>query len=200
MHTVLRQTSKHPHSPQTMSQRPSCPLQADTASLQDLVARNVLKTATAAELKDIYIRLAADFENFRRRSATDLGNAKNMALTSVLKDMVVVLDNFELASKNVATSTEKEESIKRSYDALGTQLTNTLTKLGVEAIDPLGLDFDPMFHDGIQQAESTEYAEGKVCKALQRGYKVRICTSVRLSFARFVLHFCAQRRHACASC
>jgi len=145
---------------------------ADSATLDDLVARNVLKTASAAELKDTYVRLAADFENFRRRSATDLTNAKNAALSSVLKDLVTVLDNFELAAANVKAETEKEESIKTSYDALGKQLTNTLTKLGVTAIDPLGMDFDPMVHDAIQQAESDEYAEGKVCKALQRGYMV----------------------------
>uniref|UniRef100_A0A7S0WJE9 GrpE protein homolog n=1 Tax=Hemiselmis tepida TaxID=464990 RepID=A0A7S0WJE9_9CRYP len=146
--------------------------QADTASLDDLVKRNILKTSSAAELKDTYIRLAADFENFRRRSATDLTNAKNAALTSVLKDMVTVLDNFELAAANVKPETDKEESIKSSYDALGKQLTNSLTKLGVVAIDPLGEEFNPMLHDAIQQAESTEYAEGKVCQALQRGYKV----------------------------
>jgi len=146
--------------------------QAGTSTLDDLVARNILKEPSAAELKDTYIRLAADFENFRRRSAVDLTNAKNAALTSVLKDMVTVLDNFELAAANVATETEKEESIKKSYDALGKQLTNSLTKLGVEAVEPLGKDFDPAEHDAIQQIESNEYAEGKVCKALQKGYKV----------------------------
>jgi molecular chaperone GrpE len=115
------------------------------------VARNILKTASAAELKDTYVRLAADFDNFRRRSATDLTNAKNMALTGVLKDLTTVLDNFDLAKANVKVETDKEISIKKSYDAVGTQLTNAITKMGVEPIKPLGEKFDPMFHEAIQQ-------------------------------------------------
>ena len=115
------------------------------------MARNILKTASAAELKDTYVRLAADFDNFRRRSATDLTNAKNMALTGVLKDLTTVLDNFDLAKANVKVETDKEISIKKSYDAVGTQLTNAITKMGVEPIKPLGEKFDPMFHEAIQQ-------------------------------------------------
>lgn len=147
-------------------------LEADAQPLNDLVAKNLLKKPSALELKDTYVRLAADFENFRRRSATDLDNAKNFAVSSVLKDLLTVLDNFELASGAVKATTEKEESIKKSYEAINKQLVTALTKLGVQPIEPLGAVFDPNVHNAIQQMESEEYAEGVVCKALQRGYQV----------------------------
>lgn len=79
---------------------------------------------------------------------------KPSTIHQVLKDLTTVLDNFDLAKANVKVETEKETSIKKSYDAVGTQLTNALTKLGVEPIKPLGEKFDPMFHEAINQVLS----------------------------------------------
>jgi molecular chaperone GrpE len=55
---------------------------------------------------------------------------------------------------------------------VGKEMLKALTKLGVEPIEPLGQPFDPNFHNAINQAESTEYAEGVVSQSLQRGYKI----------------------------
>mmetsp|Transcript_16832 Transcript_16832/g.40356 ORF Transcript_16832/g.40356 Transcript_16832/m.40356 type:complete len:325 (-) Transcript_16832:49-1023(-) len=147
-------------------------LEAELSPLEELKAKGVLTEASAVELKDTYLRLAADFDNFRKRSAGDLGRATETATASVVKELLVVLDNFERAGQAIKTETEREASINNSYQAVNKELLKVLAKLRVEPIEPLGMDFDPTFHNAIQQVESTEYKEGVVCNAMQRGYKI----------------------------
>ncbi|EKX42356.1 GrpE nucleotide exchange factor, chloroplastic, partial [Guillardia theta CCMP2712] len=147
-------------------------LEADAKSLEDLKARGILKLASAVELKETYIRLAADFENYRKRTASDLVRANDMATVNVVKELLVVLDTFERAGSAIKCETDREQSINNSYQAVNKELLKVLNKLNVEAIEPLGQEFDPNMHNAIQQLESKEYKENVVCQALQRGYKI----------------------------
>jgi len=147
-------------------------MEGDAASMQLLVAKGVLKEAKSAELVDTYFRLAADFENFRRRSEVSLVQAKDMATADIVKELLSILDNFERAAGAIKTDTDRETSINNSYQSVGKDMLKVLTKLGVEAIEPLGQEFDPNMHNAIQQVESTEYPEGVVSQGLQRGYKI----------------------------
>merc|ERR1719352_1690827 len=147
-------------------------LEGDMATVKVLVDRNILKIGTTQELVDTYFRLSADFDNFRKRAEVNLVQAKKTATADIVKQLLTILDNFERAQDAITTETEREESINNSYQAVGKEMLKALTKLGVEPIESLGESFDPNFHNAIQQAESTDYAEGVVCQNLQCGYKI----------------------------
>lgn len=122
--------------------------------------------------KEKYLRLAADYENYRRRSMDDLRKQDAKSTAKVCKSILDVLDNFERATKTVDAQTEREKVISSSYQAINKQLLDALVKLKVEPIDAVGQVFDPEFHEAIQRIESKEYEEDVVCAQFQRGYKI----------------------------
>ena len=125
-----------------------------------------------AEEKSSYLRLVADFENFRRRNAVDFSKLESKSIAKVCKGILGVLDNFDRAIEAVTPETEREESIQKSYSAINKQLMGALVKLEVEGMDPLGEPFDPEYHEAISQEESTEYAENIVSAVYSKGYKI----------------------------
>lgn len=147
-------------------------LEGDAAAADPLIARGIVSSTKTQELVDTYFRLAADFDNFRKRAEGNLVQAKDTATADIVKELLTILDNFERAAAAVKTETDREKSINDSYQSVGKDLLKALTKLGVEPIESLGQPFDPNFHNAIQQAESTEYPEGVVSQGLQRGYKI----------------------------
>ncbi|PXF41616.1 Protein GrpE [Gracilariopsis chorda] len=122
------------------------------------------------EEKGKYVRLAADFENYRRRSMEDLRKQGAKSTAKVCKEILQVLDNFERAIAAVQPETEREKSISSSYQAINRQLLDALTKLKVEPMDAVGETFDPSLHEAIQKVESEEFNEDVVCQQFQRGY------------------------------
>lgn len=124
------------------------------------------------EEKDKYVRLAADFENYRRRSVEDLRLQDVKSTAKVCRELMGVLDNFERATAAVNAQTDEERSIVSSYTAINKQLLESLEKLGVESIDSIGQVFDPEFHEAIQKLESDKFEEDVVCEQYQRGYKI----------------------------
>lgn len=127
--------------------------------------------AVVAE-KEKYVRLAADFENYRRRSMEDLRKQDSKSTAKVCKEILGVLDNFERATATADPQTDRENTISLSYQAINKQLLDALVKLKVEPVDAVGDVFDPEMHEAIQKMESTEYAEDVVCAQFQRGYKI----------------------------
>jgi molecular chaperone GrpE len=125
-----------------------------------------------ANEKEAFVRLAADFENYRRRTSKDLSAQNAKATSRVCKEILVVLDNFERAIAAVNLQTDRERSIHDSYLAINKQLLDALVKLNVTPVEAVGLVFDPEVHDGIQRAESNEYPDGVVCAQFQRGYVI----------------------------
>lgn len=137
-------------------------------------AKSKLEIADEAvdEEKQNYVRLAADFENYRRRSLEDLRQQDARSTAKVCKELLSVLDNFERATVAVNAVSEKEKSIVKSYEAINRQLLDALTKLNVEPIDAVGDPFDPEVHEAIQRLESNDYHEDVVCQQYSRGYKI----------------------------
>lgn len=122
--------------------------------------------------KSQYIRLAADFENYRRRSSQDLRSQDAKSTARVCKEILAVLDNFERATKAVNAETEREKAIDGSYQAINKQLLDALVKLNVSPLEALGEPFNPEIHEAIQYTSSNEYSEGFVSTQLQRGYTI----------------------------
>eukprot|EP00189_Rhodosorus_marinus_P004375 CAMPEP_0113967410 /NCGR_PEP_ID=MMETSP0011_2-20120614/8914_1 /TAXON_ID=101924 /ORGANISM="Rhodosorus marinus" /LENGTH=308 /DNA_ID=CAMNT_0000980289 /DNA_START=382 /DNA_END=1308 /DNA_ORIENTATION=- /assembly_acc=CAM_ASM_000156 len=122
--------------------------------------------------KDSFVRLSADFENFRRRSASEIFESTEKASVKITKEFLTVLDSFERAASGVSPETEREEKINNAYQSINKQFVNTLEKLSIEPIEALGTPFNAEIHSAIQQQQSEEYDDGVVMMQFQRGYKV----------------------------
>ncbi len=117
-----------------------------------------------------YIRIAADFDNFRKRNAKEKEELEIRVKCTTIGDLLVVVDNFERARTQIKPQNEGESAIHKSYQGLYRQLVDGLKKSGVSPMRPEGQMFDPNLHDAIARQPTDEYPEGTVIEELQRGY------------------------------
>lgn len=123
------------------------------------------------ELNNQYIRLAADFDNYRKRQAQERENLLKYGAENTLKKILEVLDNFERGAKANET-VEDCEKVKESFNLIHKQLIDVLTKSGLELIDAQGQEFDPNFHEAVMQTPTNDYPEHTIIAELQKGYKM----------------------------
>ena len=122
-------------------------------------------------LNNQYIRLAADFDNYRKRQEQEKEALLKYGAESTLKKMIEVLDNFERGLKAIET-VEDCEKVKECYNLAYKNFTDVLSKAGLEPIKAEGETFDPNFHEAVMQTPSTEHPEHTVIAELQKGYKL----------------------------
>lgn len=122
-------------------------------------------------LNNQYLRLAADFDNYRKRQAQERENLISYGAQESLKKLIDVLDNFDRAKQAIA-NTEDVNQVKESFSVLYNQLFDNLSKLGLEVIDAQGKEFDPNFHEAVMQTPTGEHPENHVIMELQKGYKL----------------------------
>lgn len=119
------------------------------------------------------LRTAADFENYKKRAARERAEAGKYAAESLLQKLIPVLDNFEMAmNATTAASGEAVDALQTGVTMIYQQLKSALTEAGLQEIDARGQKFDPMVHEALSQAESTEAPEGHVLQQLRKGYKL----------------------------
>lgn len=123
------------------------------------------------ELNNQYVRLAADFDNYRKRQAQERESLINYGTESALTKLIEVLDNFERAHKSLE-GVEDIDKIKESFDVLQKQTYEALTKMGLEEIKAVGEEFDPNFHEAVMQTPTSEHPEHTVIADLRKGYKL----------------------------
>ena len=117
-----------------------------------------------------YVRIAADFDNFRKRLARDQDDLRQQLVCSTLTEILPVVDNFERARQQLNPEGEEAQALHRSYQGLYKQLVDVLKQQGVARMDVVGQEFDPTLHEAVLREENQEYAEDIVCEELQRGY------------------------------
>jgi len=122
-------------------------------------------------LNNQYLRLAADFENYRKRQAQERESLLKYGAENALEKMIEVLDNFERGEKALE-NVEDCEKCKESFNLVHKQVADTLTKLGLETIEAEGQEFDPNFHDAVMQTPTSEHPEHTVIAELRKGYKM----------------------------
>ena len=122
-------------------------------------------------LNNQYIRLAADFDNFRKRNEQEREALLKYGAESTLKKMLEVLDNFERGLKAIETVDDCEK-IKECYNLAYKNFTDVLTKAGLETIKAEGEVFDPNFHEAVMQTPSNDVPEHTIIAELQKGYKL----------------------------
>lgn len=116
-----------------------------------------------------YIRLLAEFQNFKKRAAKEKTDIHAYANEKLMSELLPVLDNFERA---LETKTEEVESYAKGMELIFTQMKTALENHGLKEIVALGEDFDPNKHSAVMTEESDEYESGKVSKVLQKGYEL----------------------------
>lgn len=121
------------------------------------------------ELNDQHLRLAADFENFRKRMASDREGLLKYGSQSTIDQLLPVLDNLQRAADSLSESSEPK-MLYQSFNMLSVQLLDTLSAVGLKKIDTKGQAFDPKFHDAVQQLPSPDVPENHVIHEQQSGY------------------------------
>ncbi len=121
-----------------------------------------------SEEKDKYLRVSAEYDNFRRRSLNDRTVAVANAKSEVIIEILSVIDNFERALAAETT----DENYKKGVEMIFNQYKAILEKLGVTEIEALNCEFDPNVHNAVNQVEDENFGENTVCQVFQKGYKL----------------------------
>lgn len=140
--------------------------QAEEAA-PELTAEQKLE-AELADMKDKYLRLMAEYDNYRKRTAKQLLENTQTAKCNTINDILPVFDNFERA----AGAESSDETYKSGVQMIFNQFSDMLTKLGVEIIDPTGQEFDPEIANAVNRIEDPELGENIVAQTFQKGYKL----------------------------
>ena len=126
--------------------------------------------AELAEKENRYLRLQADFENFRRRTRQEKEELAAVVTQNLLKDLLPFLDNFERA---LAAENSDAESLRAGVEMMYKQLVEALKKEGLEYIETKGKPFDPNFHQAVMRVEDAEKEDGEIVAELQKGYMAK---------------------------
>jgi molecular chaperone GrpE len=144
--------------------------QQENGNLKKLLDEQTEQTNIA---KAQYARLAADFDNFRKRTSKERENLEQLAKKDIITDLLPVIDNFERARTQLKPETEGEKAIHSSYQGVYKNLVDALKRMGVSAMRPEGEQFDPNFHEAMLREATNEHPEGTVLEQLVRGYLLK---------------------------
>nr|WP_325190342.1 nucleotide exchange factor GrpE [uncultured Selenomonas sp.] len=126
-----------------------------------------------AELKeksDRILRLQADFENFRRRTAKEKEELTAVITQNMLTDLLPLLDNFERAMMVEQTDIE---AFQKGVEMIFSQLREVMEKHGLEKIEAEGQVFDPNLHQAVMRVENPDVEDGMITQVLQQGYRAK---------------------------
>lgn len=142
-------------------------LQATVSALtQDIEALKAQLEDRASQ----YMRIAADFENFRKRTQKEKEEQEQQVKTATLKELLPIVDNFERARSQIKPQTDAEMNIHKSYQGVYKQMVESLKRIGVSPMRSEGKEFDPNLHEAVMREATAEHPEGTVLEELVRGY------------------------------
>lgn len=124
------------------------------------------------EADNRYLRLQADFDNFRRRTRLDIEANEKYRAQKLITDLLPAIDNFERALKMEADN-EQTKSLLQGLDMVYRSMMDALKKEGVEAIEAVGKEFDPHQHQAVMQAEDENFGPNVVVEEFQKGYMLK---------------------------
>jgi len=123
------------------------------------------------KLNSQYIRLAADFDNYRKRQEQERESLLRYGTEETLKKLLEIIDNFDRGEKAIS-DIEDCEKVKESFSLIYKQLKDALAKIGLEEIEAAGQEFDPNFHEAVMQTPTSDQPEHTIVAELQKGYKL----------------------------
>jgi molecular chaperone GrpE len=130
--------------------------------------------AEASDFKEKLLRMAADFDNYRKRSRREVQDAEKRGRDSLLKEMLPVFDNLERAADHASGAGDNVEAgwkgLSEGINLVMRQFHDTLGRLGLERVESVGKPFDPAVHEAIQHLETDDHPPGAVAAEVQAGY------------------------------
>ena len=161
---VLKQAEKDPQPEQTES---AAPEEASEAAPEEPTVEEKIKEAVR-EQEDKYLRLLAEYDNYRKRSQKEKENAWNTAKADAVKEFLPVFDNLERALKQETA----DEAYAKGVEMIMTQFKTTLEKLGVTEIPAQGETFDPNLHNAVMHTDDESLGENTVAEVFQTGFQI----------------------------
>ncbi len=142
------------------------PTAEEVAPEVDAAARVAELEAQLKEKDDRYLRMAAEYDNFRRRSREEKEGVYDHAVFDTVSELLPIFDNLERAAQY-----EDGEKVKEGLSMLLKSTEEVLKKLGIEAFGAAGETFDPQIHNAVFHVEDEAYGEGEITEVFQKGYK-----------------------------
>ena len=126
--------------------------------------------ATISVMEDKYLRMAAEYENFRRRSKTEIAAVYGDAVADTVMGIVPIIDNLMYAEK-FGGGADNPEKFAEGVKLILSKLPETLEKMNVSVFGAAGETFDPTLHNAVMHVEDESFGEGEIVDVLQCGYK-----------------------------
>ncbi len=139
-------------------------------SLELPSTQEVLETELQ-DTKDKHLRLAAEFENFKKRTTRERSESIKFSNERILKDFLSIVDNLDRALQHAKEGSEGE-SLVQGVKLVHKQCTDLLARFNVTAVDAVGAQFDPVVHQAVSQVETDDHPENTVADEFQKGYRL----------------------------
>lgn len=124
----------------------------------------------SAEHYDRFLRVSAEFDNYKKRSAREMDDFRKFANESIIKEMLSVVDNLERAMESVDTTSEAQSAIAKGVDMTLAEILKVFEKFAVKPIQAINEPFDPIYHQAVMQEENQDQPDSTVLRELQKGY------------------------------
>ncbi len=145
-----------------MAEEPAEPTSEETVA--EMVSKEEYEN-----LKNQYVRLAADFDNYRKRQAQERESLLKYGAESTMKQLLPVLDTYYRAQK-ACESIEDTQKLRENFEVIFKQLFDALDKAGLKKIETVGTEFDPNVHEAVMQTPTNEHPDNSIVEELQAGY------------------------------
>ena len=122
------------------------------------------------DFHDRWLRKSAEFDNYRKRIDRERREQADQAITDLLEELLLVVDDFDRAL--TVDAGEDSAGYRKGVELIHTKLNDILRKRGVRSIETLGADFDPNLHQAVTYESSPDHREGEVIGELRRGYVI----------------------------
>jgi len=140
--------------------------------LKELESKLESKAQEAQETYDRLLRVSADFENYKKRSTREMEEFRKYANQSLLKEMLSVIDNLELAINSSKDEQEADKNLIEGLNLTLNEILRVLEKFDVKPIEAQGQTFDPAFHEAVMREETDVFPEKTVVSEFQKGYLI----------------------------
>jgi len=141
-------------------------------TLKEMEARFEAKEEEAKETYDRLLRVSADFENYKKRSSREMEEFRKYANQALLKEMLSVVDNLELAINSSNDGKKADQTLIDGLNLTLNEILRVFEKFNVKPIEAQGKSFDPAYHEAVLREETDDYPENSVISEFQKGYLI----------------------------
>jgi molecular chaperone GrpE len=147
-------------------------INGDDDPIKELEAKLEAKEKEAVETYDRLLRASAEFDNYKKRSSREMEEFRKFANQSLIKEMLSVVDNLELAMNSTNGHKAIDKDLLQGLEMTHKEILKVFEKFNVKPIDAKGQPFDPTFHEAVMQEETNDSPKNTVINELQRGYMI----------------------------